>query len=216
MLGEERIGTERWLPLRLEALDARASREVSVTATSPTPETGSSSSGSAGDGEAFRGLFGRYAPSAMAPRAASSGSRSSRRRSCRRHSWRCGGTRRLRLAARVRPCMADGHGPSPRRRHRAPRESQRRRVEESQLGPGRPADPAEDIVDEIGLPEERRAVRAALDELPAEQRQVIELMYFDGLSQSKISDRLRLPLGTVVANAARDAPAPGLDRGWPR
>ena len=77
-------------------------------------------------------------------------------------------------------------------------ESQRRRVEESQLSdPVVQPDPAEDVVDEIGLPEERRAVRAALDELPAEQRQVIELMYFDGLSQSTISDQLGLPLGTV-------------------
>jgi DNA-directed RNA polymerase specialized sigma24 family protein len=43
-------------------------------------------------------------------------------------------------------------------------ESQRRRVEESQLSdPVVQPDPAEDVVDEIGLPEERRAVRAALD-----------------------------------------------------
>jgi RNA polymerase sigma-70 factor (ECF subfamily) len=77
-------------------------------------------------------------------------------------------------------------------------ESQRRRTEESQLSdPVIQPDPAEDVVDEIGLPEERRAVRAALDGLPDEQRQVIELMYFDGLSQSKISDKLGLPLGTV-------------------
>jgi RNA polymerase sigma-70 factor (ECF subfamily) len=40
-------------------------------------------------------------------------------------------------------------------------------------------------------------VRAALDALPDEQRQVIELMYFGGLSQSKISEQLGLPLGTV-------------------
>ena len=77
-------------------------------------------------------------------------------------------------------------------------ESQRRRSEESQLSdPVIEPDPAEDIVDELGLPEERRAVRAALEGLPEEQRQVIELMYFDGLSQSKISDKLGLPLGTV-------------------
>jgi RNA polymerase sigma-70 factor (ECF subfamily) len=97
-------------------------------------------------------------------------------------------------------------------------ESQRRRVEESQLSdPVVQPDPAEDVVDEIGLPEERRAVRAALDELPAEQRQVIELMYFDGLSQSKISDQLGLPLGTVKSRTLL-----GMRRlrssigGWPR
>jgi len=52
-------------------------------------------------------------------------------------------------------------------------------------------------LDEIGLPEERETVRGALADLPPEQRQVIELMYFDGLSQSKIADKLSLPLGTV-------------------
>ena len=45
-------------------------------------------------------------------------------------------------------------------------ESQRRRVEESCADPVVQPDPAEDVVDEIGPPEERRAVRAALDELP--------------------------------------------------
>jgi RNA polymerase sigma-70 factor (ECF subfamily) len=52
-------------------------------------------------------------------------------------------------------------------------------------------------VEELGIPEERKAVRSALDGLPAEQRQVIELMYYRGLSQSRIAERLQLPLGTV-------------------
>ena len=58
-------------------------------------------------------------------------------------------------------------------------------------------DPADDVADAIDLPEQRRAVRAALAALPAEQREVIELMYFGGLSQSAIAERLGLPLGTV-------------------
>ena len=58
-------------------------------------------------------------------------------------------------------------------------------------------DPADQVVEEVGLPQERAAVLSALDGLPPEQRQVIELMYFDGLTQSKIADRLQLPLGTV-------------------
>jgi RNA polymerase sigma-70 factor (ECF subfamily) len=77
-------------------------------------------------------------------------------------------------------------------------ESQRRRAEDAQAsGALAVEDPADAVVAQLGLPEERRAVRAALADLPAEQRQVIELMYFDGLSQSKVSERLRLPLGTV-------------------
>lgn len=61
----------------------------------------------------------------------------------------------------------------------------------------REEDPAEQVVEEIGLPEERKVVRSALEQLPPEQRQVIELMYFGGLSQSRIAERLSLPLGTV-------------------
>jgi RNA polymerase sigma-70 factor (ECF subfamily) len=40
-------------------------------------------------------------------------------------------------------------------------------------------------------------VRHALDALPPEQRESIELAYFGGLSQSEIAGRLELPLGTV-------------------
>lgn len=47
------------------------------------------------------------------------------------------------------------------------------------------------------LGEERRVVAAALRALPAEQRLVIELAYFEGLSQTEMAERLGLPLGTV-------------------
>lgn len=45
--------------------------------------------------------------------------------------------------------------------------------------------------------ERRRFVRLALSDLPPEQRQVLELSYFAGLSQAEIADRTGLPLGTV-------------------
>ena len=78
-------------------------------------------------------------------------------------------------------------------------ESQRRRAEDPRLiEPAAAAeDIAETVVEELGLPEERRAVREALGTLPAEQQQVIELMYFGGRSQSQIAESLGLPLGTV-------------------
>ena len=60
-----------------------------------------------------------------------------------------------------------------------------------------PLDPADTVVEELGIDQERAAVSSALQKLPAEQRQVIELMYFGGQSQSRISERLGLPLGTV-------------------
>jgi len=45
--------------------------------------------------------------------------------------------------------------------------------------------------------DEAREVRAALSTLPEEQCKVIELAYFDGLSQSEVAARLGAPLGTV-------------------
>jgi RNA polymerase sigma-70 factor (ECF subfamily) len=48
------------------------------------------------------------------------------------------------------------------------------------------------------LERERRAlVRGALEQLPPEQREVIELAYFSGLAQSEIAERLGRPLGTI-------------------
>jgi RNA polymerase sigma-70 factor (ECF subfamily) len=40
-------------------------------------------------------------------------------------------------------------------------------------------------------------VHRALEELPAQQRSLIQLAYWSGLSQSEIASRLDLPLGTV-------------------
>jgi RNA polymerase sigma-70 factor, ECF subfamily len=55
--------------------------------------------------------------------------------------------------------------------------------------------------DDVALDAERRhdarGVRAALRDLPAEQRQVIELAYFGGFSHLQIADMLDVPAGTV-------------------
>ncbi len=44
---------------------------------------------------------------------------------------------------------------------------------------------------------ERREVRDALATLPPPQRQVLELAYFEGLTQTEIAERTGAPLGTV-------------------
>jgi RNA polymerase sigma factor (sigma-70 family) len=53
------------------------------------------------------------------------------------------------------------------------------------------------VVEELDHAAMRREIRAALDQLPAEQRQVLEMMYFGAKTQSMIAEELKLPLGTV-------------------
>jgi RNA polymerase sigma-70 factor, ECF subfamily len=55
------------------------------------------------------------------------------------------------------------------------------------------SDPQADV--ELG--ERSRRIRAALLTLPDEQRESLELAYFEGLSQSEIAQRTSQPLGTV-------------------
>jgi len=45
--------------------------------------------------------------------------------------------------------------------------------------------------------EQQRAVARALAVLPPDQRTLIEQAYFQGLTQSELADRFKLPLGTV-------------------
>jgi RNA polymerase sigma-70 factor (ECF subfamily) len=58
-------------------------------------------------------------------------------------------------------------------------------------------DIAEDVVEEAWIAHRRTEVRKALTELPDEQRRVLEMAYFGGMTQAAIADELHIPLGTV-------------------
>ena len=62
-------------------------------------------------------------------------------------------------------------------------------------------DASEAIAESEHLAEQRRRVRAALDQLPDEQRTVVELMYFEGRTQATIALETGLPLGTVKSRS---------------
>lgn len=58
--------------------------------------------------------------------------------------------------------------------------------------------PAGDRPDvEIEQRDDARQVRGALEQLPVEQRRVIELAYFGGFTHTEIAEMLELPAGTV-------------------
>lgn len=59
-----------------------------------------------------------------------------------------------------------------------------------------PAAPSDPLADAEHA-ERSRIVRAALADLPAEQREALELGYFGGLSQSEIAEQTGQPLGTI-------------------
>jgi RNA polymerase sigma-70 factor (ECF subfamily) len=59
-----------------------------------------------------------------------------------------------------------------------------------------PPDPG-DVGSVAATSVDAETARRAMNGLPPEQKQVIELAYFDGLSHSEIADRLSAPIGTV-------------------
>lgn len=59
------------------------------------------------------------------------------------------------------------------------------------------------LVDEAeGASPDHRRVRSALAELGSDQRRVLELAYFEGLSCSEIAERVAIPVGTVKSRIA--------------
>jgi RNA polymerase sigma factor (sigma-70 family) len=152
-----------------------------------------------GDQEAFRGLFGRYAPSANALAL----------RVVRQSHLAEEIVQEAFMALWKNPDGYDQQRGSVKSwlmgmvHHRAVdlvrREEAHRRRAVQAIPEALETEPdlAEQVVVEVGAPEERRSVRSALTELPPDQRRVLELMYFEGKTQSQIAAELALPLGTV-------------------
>ena len=76
-------------------------------------------------------------------------------------------------------------------------EAQRRRAEGAEPADTAAEDVALAVTERAALEERRAAAIAALKELPQEQRTVLEMMYYQGKSQSQIAAETGLPLGTV-------------------
>ena len=53
------------------------------------------------------------------------------------------------------------------------------------------------LMDKVALREVSHKVRNAIARLPMQHQRVLEMAYFDGLSQSEIAEQLNMPLGTV-------------------
>jgi len=75
-----------------------------------------------------------------------------------------------------------------------------RRQKTAELDPDEPAlqpTPLPDVADEMDARLRETRVRAALEKLPEEQKEVVRLAFFAGKSHSDIAGETGLPLGTV-------------------
>jgi RNA polymerase sigma-70 factor (ECF subfamily) len=77
-------------------------------------------------------------------------------------------------------------------------QSQRDRADELSRQPhDEAASPSDAVISSMDV----TRVRSAVASLPADQREVIELCFFEGLSHGDVADRLGVPLGTVKGRA---------------
>jgi RNA polymerase sigma-70 factor (ECF subfamily) len=150
-----------------------------------------------GDVEALAALYDRYAVIAMATARRMLGETGAEDlvQDVFMEVWRCAsaydrsrGTVRTWILLRLRSRALD----------RLRSASVRREVPTEDVAPNRPAPESDDPA----LAPDRRAVREALASLPDDQRQVLELAYFYGMSSSEIAEQMGSPLGTVKSRTA--------------
>jgi RNA polymerase sigma-70 factor (ECF subfamily) len=72
---------------------------------------------------------------------------------------------------------------------------ERTHVSAAQRDPAGHASP--EGLESVFVSERRERVRGEMEKLPPEQRQVLEMAFYEGLSQSEIAAKAGLPLGTV-------------------
>jgi RNA polymerase sigma-70 factor (ECF subfamily) len=56
-------------------------------------------------------------------------------------------------------------------------------------------------LEQASIGERSQVIRTALSQLSESERQVLEIAYYEGLSQSEIAERLDIPLGTVKSRS---------------
>ncbi|MGD1861766.1 MAG: sigma-70 family RNA polymerase sigma factor [Leptolyngbyaceae cyanobacterium] len=80
------------------------------------------------------------------------------------------------------------------------RGSQQRSLEKLKAMPP-PELTASTPLENASLEEQQQTLKRVLAELPDRQRQILEMNFYQGVSQSNIAQQLDLPLGTVKTNA---------------
>ncbi|PSB19223.1 RNA polymerase subunit sigma [Phormidesmis priestleyi ULC007] len=63
--------------------------------------------------------------------------------------------------------------------------------------------PAQSPFDQVSQTEQSQEVKTALAQLSESEQQLLQMAYYEGLSQSEIAERLSMPLGTVKTRTRR-------------
>lgn len=71
------------------------------------------------------------------------------------------------------------------------------RTHETSVQENPPEDASPEGVENVFIRERRERVQGEMEKLPPEQKQVLEMAFYEGLSQSEIATKADLPLGTV-------------------